>query len=95
MNEDDYRFPTKAEALEIIRELEAFLEDIETDSHPFAMRSESLVNLVFQVNPDAFGGSLENAERWLRETIEEIERQEEQEDSMKRILVDFPTTKAH
>ena len=79
MNEDDYRFPTDAEEYEIIEELEAFFKDNETDLNTVAMSGESLVNLVFMVNPDAFGGSLENAERWLRETLEELEQQREQD----------------
>ena len=95
MNEDDYRFPTKAEEHEIVKELEAFFEDIETDSHPVAVSGESLVNLIFLANPDAFGGSLENAERWLRETLEELEQQREQDESMKKILADLPANTAH
>ena len=95
MDENDYRFPTDDEEYEIVKELEAFFKDNETDLNTVAMSGESLVNLVFMVNPDAFGGSLENAERWLRETLEELEQQREQDDSMKRVLSDFPTTKAH
>lgn len=95
MSEDDYRFPTKAEEHEIVKELEAFFEDIETDSNPVSMSRESFVNLLFLANPDAFGGSLENAERWLMENVEELERQREQDDSIKRVLANFPTTTAH
>ena len=69
MNEDDYGFPTKAEEREIAKELEVFFEDIETDSNPVAMNGKSLANLLFLTNPDTFGYSRENVERWLRETV--------------------------
>ena len=91
MNENDYRFPTKAEEHEIVKGLEDLFKDIETDSKSVAISGESLVNLLFKINPDAFGGSLENVERWLKENMERAERHE----SIKRILADFPTTMAH
>ena len=91
MSEDDYRFPTKAEAHEIIMMLEAFFERIKSSSNPIAMNRDIFLNLLFLANPDAFGGSLENAERWLRETVQRVERHE----SMKRLLADFPTKTAH
>ena len=61
------------------------------------MKPEELAKLLFQINPDVFGGRLENAEKWLQERLEETSQEmgKEQENEMRRFLAGFPTTTAH
>ena len=67
------------------------------ESKQIPLIPDEFAKLLFQINPDAFGGRLENAEKWLQERIEKAEQEWEEDEArrMKRFLVDFPTTTMH
>ena len=97
MNKDDYRFPTKEEQESLAEELENFFGSIEPAPDQVVMKARDLAELLFTINPDVFGGRLENAEKWLQERLEETSQEmgKEQENEMRRFLAGFPTTTAH
>ena len=97
MNKDDYRFPTKEEQESLAKELENFFSSIEPAPDQVVMKARDLAELLFTINPDVFGGRLENAEKWLQERLEETSQEtgKEQENEMRRFLAGFPTTTAH
>lgn len=94
---DGYRFPTEDEEEALVEELEELFESSGIGTKPVFTTIEEFAELLLRINPDAFGGKLENAEKWLNESIQEFERQMEQErdNSLKKFLADFPTTTAH
>ena len=93
----DYRFPTEDEETALIEEVSEMFVVMGMGSKPIPLIPDEFAKLLFQINPDVFGGSLENAERWLQERVEraEQEREEDQARQMRRFLVDFPTTTVH
>ena len=97
MTETDYRFPTEDEESALIKEVSEMFVAAGMESRQIPLIPDEFAKLLFQINPDAFGGRLENAERWLLERIEraEQEREEDQARQMRRFLVDFPTTTKH
>ena len=97
MNEDDYRCPTEDEEHALVEELEELFESSGIGTKPVFTTIEEFAELLFQINPDVFGGRLDNAERWLNESIDAFEREMEQErdNRLRRFLADFPTTKPH
>ena len=97
MNKDDYRFPTKEEEEALAEWLENFFSSIEPAPDQVVMKARDLAELLFTINPDVFGGRLENAEKWLQERLEETSQEigKEQENEMRRFLAGFPTTTAH
>ena len=97
MNKDDYRFPTKEEEESLAEGLENFFSSIEPAAGQVVMKARDLAKLLFQINPDVFGGRLENAEKWLQERLEETSQEtgREGENEMRRFLAGFPTTTAH
>ena len=93
----DYRFPTEDEETALIEEVSEMFAAMGMGSKPIPLIPDEFAKLLFAVNPDIFGGRLENAGRWLQERIEtaEQERQEDEARQMRRFLVDFPTTTMH
>ena len=93
----DYRFPTEDEETALIEEVSEMFVVMGMGSKPIPLIPDEFAKLLFQINPDVFGGSLENAERWLQECVERAEKESEGEQAkqMRRFLVDFPTTTMH
>ena len=93
----DYRFPTEDEESALIEEVSEMFVAMGMSSEAIPLIPDEFAKLLFQINPNIFGGKLENAERWLQERIEkaEREREEDQARQMRRFLVDFPTTTMH
>ena len=93
----DYRFPTEDEETALIEEVSEMFASVGMDSKPIPLIPDEFAKLLFAINPDVFGGRLENAERWLQERIDraEQERQEDEARQMRRFLADFPTTTMH
>lgn len=91
----DYRFPTKDEESALIEKVLEVFAALGMEPRPLML--EEFASLLFSINPDAFGDSLENAERWLQECVERAEKESEGEQAkqMRRFLVDFPTTTMH
>lgn len=73
MTETNRRFPTKEEESALLEDvaedflLNEGLKPIVIDPEDIASYAEWLL----EINPDAFGGRLENAEIWLRENFGE------------------------
>ena len=93
----DYRFPTQKEASELIEEVSKIFEALGMGSKPIPVILDEFAEMLFTLNPDAFGGELKNAEKWLRECIERTAKETENQakEEMRRFLADFPTTIVH
>ena len=93
----DYRFPTEDEESALIEEVSEMFVAAGMESKQIPLIPDEFAKLLFAINPDAFGGRLENAERWLLERIEKVEREWEEDKArqMRRFLADFPTTTMH
>lgn len=93
----DYRFPTEDEESALVEEVSEMFSATGMESKQIPLIPDEFAKLLFQINPDAFGGRLENAERWLLERIDkaEREREEEEREQMRKFLADFPTTTMH
>ena len=93
----DYRFPTEDEESALIEEVSEMFVGAGMESKQIPLIPDEFAKLLFAINPDAFGGRMENAERWLLERIEKAEREREEDEArqMRRFLVDFPTITMH
>ena len=82
---DDYRFPTEDEEKSILEEFSERFADsgLASATIPISIK-ELLGPLVFSLQPYAFGGEIENANRWLKELIEGTESNQTSE--MKKYL---------
>ena len=94
---NDCRFPTEDEESAPIEEVSGIFAVEEMGSKPMPLIPDEFAKLLFAINPDAFGGRFENAERWLQERIEKAEQEREEDEArqMRRFLADFPTTTMH
>ena len=71
------RFPMKDEETALIEKVSEIFVETGMGSRPISLISEEFIKLLFTLNPDIFGGGLENAEKWLRECIDRAGQERE------------------
>lgn len=86
----DYKFPTKDEEISIIEEFSEMFASSALASATIPISLKLLGSLVFSIRPYAFGCEIENAERWLKELLEETGN--DQTSEMKKYLNSLSVT---
>ena len=89
----EYRFPTEKEACKLIEDVSKIFKALGIEI-PAPIVPKDFAQILFTLSPDAFGGELENAERWLEACIDKVEEDNAEKERI-RLLADFPITTMH